>query len=108
MSWREMKRRTRMDIVRAILLVGLTSAVAVFFTAVDPVDNPLGNPQDDSKIYRRSMEMIGGQANLVAGDISDWIRALWHGRTLGCTLAVLTVLVAYGFFFITEDLPPAE
>ncbi|MDR3673664.1 MAG: hypothetical protein P4L36_22665 [Holophaga sp.] len=108
MSWRDLRRRTRLDIVRGILVVGMTSAVAVFFTAASPADNPLGNPQDDSKIYRRTMEMVGGQANLVASDITDWVAGLWHGRTLACTLAVLTLLVAYGFFFITEDLPPAE
>jgi len=106
MSWRELKRRTRLDIVRGILMVGLTSAVAVFFTAVNPADSPLGNPQDDSKIYRRTMEMVGGQANLVASDITDWVTGLWHGRTLAYTLAVLTLVAAYGFFFITEDLPP--
>lgn len=108
MSWRVMKRSTRFDVVRGVLLVGLTSAVAVFFTAVDPADNPLGNPAEDSKIYRRSMEMVGGTANLVAGDITDWLTNLWHGRTLAYTLAFLTLVVAYGFFFITEDLPPAE
>jgi len=108
MSWREMRRRTRLDIIRAILLVGLTTSVAVFLTAVNPADNPLGNPQTDSKVYRRSMEMLGGQANLVASDITDWITGLWHGPTLGITLAVLTVLAAYGFHFITEDLPPRE
>lgn len=108
MSWRIMKRRTRFDIIRAIVLVGLASAVAVFFTAVDPVDNLLGNPQDTSKVYRRTMEMVGGTANLVASDISDGIAGLWHGRNLAYTLAVLTLVLAYGFFFITEDLPPDE
>jgi hypothetical protein len=101
-----MKRRIRLDIVRGILMVGLTSAVAVFFTAVNPADNPLGNPQEDSKIYRRTMEMVGGQANLVASDITDWVTGLWHGRTLAYTLAVLTLVAAYGFFFITEDRAP--
>jgi hypothetical protein len=105
MSWRVLKRRSRFDIIRGILMVGLASAVAVYFTAVNPADNPLGNPQDDSKIYRRTMEMVGGQANLVAGDITGWVTGLWHGKTLAYTLAVLTLVVAYGFFFVTEDLP---
>jgi hypothetical protein len=96
-----------MDIVRGFLLVGLTCAIAVFFTASDPADNPLGNP-GDSKIYLRSMQMVGGTANLVAGDITDWLTGLWQGKTLAYTLAVLTLVAAYGFLFITEDLPPAE
>ena len=103
MSWRIMQRRTRLDIIRGIVLVGLTSAVAVYFTATNPAEDPLGNPQETSKIYRRSMEMVGGTANLVASDITDWFAGLWHGRNLAYTLAVITVVVAYGFFFITED-----
>jgi hypothetical protein len=47
--------------------------------------------------------MVGGTANLVASDITDWFAGLWHGRNLAYTLAVITVVVAYGFFFITED-----
>ena len=65
--------------------------------------SPLGNPQETSKIYRRSMEMVGGTANLVASDITDWLGSLWHGRNLAYTLAVITLVAAYGFFFITED-----
>ena len=108
MSWRIMRRRTRFDIVRGILLVGLASAVGVFLTAVNPADDPLGNPLDNSKIYQRNVEMVGGTANLVASQITDWIKGLWQGRTLAYTLAVLTLAVAYGFLFITEDLPPAD
>ncbi len=108
MTWRIMQRRTRFDVIRGILLVGLTSAVAVFFTAAGPGDDPLGNPQDTSKVYRRTMEMVGGQANLVASDINGWITGLWHGRTLAYTLAVLTLLLAYGFYLVSEDLPPVK
>jgi len=108
MSWRELERRTRMDILRGILLVGWTSAVTVYFTAADPAAGPLGDPQQDSKIYRRTMQMVGGEANLVASDITGWVTGLWHGRTLGWTLAVLTVAVACGFFLMTEDLSPKE
>ena len=100
-----MQRRTRTDIIRAILLVGLTSAVAVYFTAGAGAADPLGSPQDTSKVYRRTMEMVGGQANLVASDITAWIKGLWHGRTLAFTLAALTLAAAYGFHFVTGDPP---
>lgn len=108
MSWRILKRRTRIDIVRAILLVGLASALAVYFTAVNPADDPLGNPLDNSKVYQRNMEMVGGNANVLASQITGWIQGLWQGRTLGLTLGVLTLVAAYGFYFITENLedPP--
>ena len=103
-----MQRRTRTDIIRAILLVGLTSAVAVYFTAGDAAADPLANPQDTSKVYRRTMEMVGGQANLMASDITAWFAGLWHGRTLAFTLAALTLAAAYAFHFITGDPPPVR
>ena len=106
MSWTLMPRRARLDIIRAILLVGLTSAVTVFLTAVDPADPPLGDPWTDSKVYRRTMEMVGGTANLVASDLTEWLGGLWHGRNLAYTLAVLTLVLAWGFHFITEEQPP--
>ena len=106
MSWTVMRRRTRFDIIRAMVLVGLTSAVAVYFTAADPADNALGSLQDTSKVYRRTLEMVGGTANLVASDITDWVAGLWHGRALAGTLAVLTLVLAYGFYLITEDAAP--
>ena len=106
MSWTVMRRRTRFDIIRAMVLVGLTSAVAVYFTAADPADNALGSLQDTSKVYRRTMEMVGGTANLVASDLTEWLGGLWHGRNLAYTLAVLTLVLAWGFHFITEEQPP--
>ena len=106
MSWRILKRRARLDILRAILVVGLGSALGVYLTAVNPADNPLGDPLADSKVYRRSMEMVGGTSNVVASELLESFQGLWHGRALGFTLAVITLGVAYAFFFITEELPP--
>ena len=102
-----MPRRTRIDIFRGILLVGLASAAAVWFTAHGPADNPLGNPLADSKNYQRTIEMIGGTSNLLASQFTDWIKGLWQGRNLGYTLAVLTLAGALGFLVVTED-PPAQ
>ena len=97
MTWRIMKRRTRLDIVRGILLVGLTSAVTVFFTAGTPPPTPWATPRTIPRSTAAPWRWYGGQANLVASDITDWITGLWHGRTLAYTLAVLTLLLAWGF-----------
>jgi hypothetical protein len=105
MSWRILNRRTRFDIIRGILLVGLASALAVYVTARDPGTDPLGNPLDQSKVYLRTVEMVGGTANVVASQITDGFNALWHGKALAFTLAFLTLVLAYGFYFVTEDLP---
>jgi len=108
MSWRIMKRRTRIDIVRGMVMVGLAAAITVYFTAVNPADDPLGNPLENSKIYQREMEMVGGTANVVASQITGWVKGLWQGRTLAFTLAILTLVIALGFMFITEDQPPGQ
>jgi hypothetical protein len=103
MSWRILPRRTRIDILRGILLVGLAAAAGVYLTAVKPAADPMGDPLETSKIYQRNLQMIGGTANLVAGQITDGIRSLGSGKGLAGTLAVLTLGVAYGFYLVTED-----
>ena len=103
MSWRILPRRTRIDILRGILLVGLAAAAGVYLTAVKPAADPVGDPLETSKIYQRNLQMIGGNANLVAGEITDGIRSLGSGKGLAGTLAVLTLGVAYGFYLVTED-----
>ena len=100
-----MDRRTRADITRGILLVGLTSAVGVYVTAVKPAEDPLGDPLNNSKVYQRSMEMVGGQANLLAGAFVDWFKGLWHGKPLAFTLAVLTLIAALAFHFLSQEGP---
>ena len=102
-----MKHRTRMDILRVILLGGCTAALGVWLTAPAPAADPLGDPLDNSKIYERNIEMVGGKANLVASQITDGLKSMLHGKPLALTLAVLTVLAAGGFMLVTEDDPPA-
>jgi hypothetical protein len=108
MSWRRLERRIRMDIARGILLVGLTSAVAVYFTAGKPALGPLGDPLEDSKVFRRSMEMYGGKANLVASEILESFKSLWHGKPLAFILAFLTLVAVGSFLLITEEWRPDE
>jgi hypothetical protein len=108
MTWRIMERRTRLDIVRGILVVGLTSAVAVFLTAGQAAAGPLGDPLHESKAYVRAMEMYGGTANVVASELTEAFKGLWHGKPLAFTLAVLTLLAAGGFYLVTEDRDPGD
>jgi hypothetical protein len=108
MSWRRLERRTRLDLARGILLVGFTSAVAVYLTAGKPGAGPLGDPLEDSKVFRRTMEMYGGKANLVASEMLESFKSLWHGKPLAFTLAILTLAVVGGFLLITEERRPNE
>jgi len=93
MSWRILNRRTRFDIIRGILLVGLASAIAVYVTARDPGTDPLGNPLDQSKVYLRTVEMVGGTANVVASQITDGFTALQLAAFFGQPASVEALLL---------------
>ncbi len=100
------QRRTRVDLVRGILVVGLGSALAVYFTASGAVPDPLGDPLETSKIYRRSLEMYGGTANVVATELREGFLQLWHGRALAGTLAALTLAAALAAWLLLS--PPGR
>ena len=106
MSGRILERRTRVDILRGILVVGLTTALALFLTARAPSPDPLGDPLHESKAYRRQMEVVGGQANLLASDLTEGFLGLWRGKPLAFTVAFLTLALAGGFWLVTDDRRP--
>ena len=92
----------------AILGAGWLAAGAIYLTAAEPAENPLADQLDNSKIYRRSLELYGGKANLLATDFSRWFDGLWHGQALALTVAVLTALAAALYYFFAYPLPPEE
>jgi hypothetical protein len=92
----------------AILAVGWIGAIAIYLTAAEPVENPLVDQLENSKIYRRSLELYGGKANLLAEQFNNWFGSLWHGKTLAFTVAVLAVIVAALYHFIAAPFPPEE
>jgi hypothetical protein len=99
---RDAEARVRF-VKRAILLVGFASAVVIFFVNAAPGTS--GYELEDSKKYLRDVEVVGGQANLVATDFRHWLDGLWHGRTLAFTVAVLTVLLALAWDFFATPMP---
>jgi hypothetical protein len=91
---------------RAILLLGFAAAVVIYLTAKPPPGNPLGYDPMDTKRYLHDMEVYGGKANVLAAEFRDWFDSLWHGKRLGATVAMLTVMAAFAFKFFTTPLPP--
>ncbi|HET6515546.1 MAG TPA: hypothetical protein VFG09_10335 [Thermodesulfovibrionales bacterium] len=95
-----------------ILVVGLSSAVVIYLTSEKDGDNVLGydvgggyvyeNMREDSKTYMRNMELYGGRANVLASELSHWFVGLWHGKSLGLTVACITILIAAGVFFVAK------
>jgi hypothetical protein len=92
---------------RAILLLGFAAAVVIYLTAKPPPGNPLGYDPMDTKRYLHDMEVYGGKANVLAAEFRDWFDSLWHGKRLGFTVAMLTVIAAFAFKFFTTPLPPS-
>ena len=109
MANEDLKRIRRLRrITAAILGTGWLLACAIYLTAGEPAENPLADQLDDSKIYRHSLELYGGKANLLATQFSRWFDGLWHGRSLALTVAVLTVLAAALYYYIAYPLPPED
>ncbi len=104
MNWNLSDRSTRLRFASlAILIVGLLSAMVIYWNAVPDVS---GYDPEDSKQYLRQMEVYGGKANVLAYDFREWFAGLWHGRSLAVTVAVLSALVAGGLRLAAIPLPP--
>jgi hypothetical protein len=89
-----------------ILASGWTAAVVFFVTAApQAADNPL-EEYLQSKRHAASVQRIGGKAAVFAGQLDDWVSALFHGRALAVTVAVLTVLVALVYRAAARRPPP--
>jgi hypothetical protein len=105
MSSRRLRRVTA-----AILAIGLTTSLVIFFAAAPPAGNPLGYEPRDTKKYIHDLELYGGTANVLADEFRSWFAGLWHGRNLAYTVAVLTVLfvLAVRFFATLPPLPETD
>jgi hypothetical protein len=112
-----MHRRHINQITVLLLVLGFGSAVVIYRAAMAaPVDPPVDELMSTKKSLRE-MQLIGGNADVVAHEIKEWFLGLWHGTKLAGTVAVLTVGVTLVFRFVAinpdlftagpaEDEPP--
>ena len=56
----------------------------------------------DSKRYQYDAERIGGKSVVVAGEISQWLSSLWHGKQLAYTIALLAIVISLACFLIAQ------
>src|ERR1017187_9996483 len=89
-------------VTRAILAVGFAAAVVIYFVSAAPAS---GYELEDSKKYLREMEVYGGKANLLGGEIRPWFDGLWHGKSLCFPVAVISVFLALAYNFFATPLP---
>ena len=98
-----------------ILLVGLISATWIYQTADNHSNNILGYDEgngsvypirpDDSKKYLRDLELYGGKANVLVTEFRLWFVGLWQGKSLAFTIAFITILLSFAFFWLAHYRP---
>jgi hypothetical protein len=98
-----------------VLILGLISAGFIYLTAGDDAGTILGYEitggtvypvsPEDSKVYRRDLEHVGGKAAIVADDFSRWFGGLWQGKSLAFTIAFISTFISFIIFFVANRLP---
>jgi hypothetical protein len=98
-----------------IMLVGLGGAILIYHSAENDSDSVLGYEiidgsaypirPEDSRMYRRDLELYGGKAAMVVDDFSRWFVGLWHGKSLAFTVAGISIFISFIFFFAATRLP---
>ena len=98
-----------------IMAVGLGSAIWIYQSAGDYSGSVLGYEiidgsaypirPEDSRMYRRDLELYGGKAAVLADDFRRWFIGLWHGKSLAFTVAGISIFISFGFFFAANRLP---
>ena len=97
-----------------IMLVGLGSSIFIYQSVEDYSGGVLGYEiidgsaypirPEDSRIYRRDLELFGGKAAVVVDDFSRWFTGLWHGKSLAFTVAGISIFISFMFFFAATRL----
>jgi hypothetical protein len=92
----------------AILLLGLASALLIYFTASDAPETGQAfydSPQL-SKKYIRELERFGGKQAVIFDEIIRWLDDRFSGKALGVTIGWLSAAVALALFLFARWLPP--
>lgn len=104
MSKTNWDRKNYLQLIAAVILVvGLASAVMIYFAAVKAEGNDMYDPYM-SKSYRHSIRLYGGKMTLLANDLHYWFLSLWEGEQLAYTIGWGSVLISGGLFWIARHM----
>ena len=82
-----------------ILVLGLIVAACVYFDAsLD--DGGDGTGYLTSQREMQQVERLGGTATAQTVQFNSWLGSLWHGQRLAWTLAILSLVIGGGCFYI--------
>ncbi len=98
-----------------IMLIGFGSAILIYHSAGNYSGDVLGYEiiggvaypiaPEDSRMYRRDLELYGGKAAMVVDDFSRWFVGLWHGKSLAFTVGGISIFMSFMFFLAATRLP---
>lgn len=77
-------------------------AGASSYVVVDGIAYPVAPHY--SKRYIRDLERFGGKAAVLFDEFNRWFDALWQGKTLGLTVACLSLLLSLAIFLFARYL----
>jgi len=98
-----MDLRTRLRLAGAVILVaGLGCAVWLYLAAENAPVAMAVYEEQHSKMYRRNLQVYGGNMAVMEDELYRWFSGLWQGTSLACTVACITVLISGGFFFVAS------
>ncbi len=115
MNGKILPRRTRLNLISAIILViGLGGAALIYHRAANLPGGASGYETadgtilpmmpEDSKMYRHNLEVYGGKMNVMMDDFRRWFVGLWQGKSLALIIACTTIIISYGFFYAANYL----
>jgi hypothetical protein len=90
-------------VAAAILLLGMGIAVVLYVTADAPSSSLPWEITTDSKKYVRSLQVYGGNLNVMLAEFTDWFNGLWHGTNLAYTVAKLTLAGSVGYLVFAKS-----
>ncbi len=111
MRWKITNPKTLLYLNTAlVLIVGLGGAILIDLAVENDSDRVLGYEavgqyvysiaSEDSKMYKHDLELYGGERSVLVDEFMRWFAKLWHWKSLAFTVASITILISFGFFFV--------
>ncbi len=90
----------------AVLLLGLCSAALIYLTTEEGAESAAIQEMLMSKRYTHELLRFGGKAAVLFDEIDRWFESLWHGKSLGVTLAWISIFASLALFLLARRLTP--
>lgn len=115
MHKKTVNRQTRLYLISAaVLLLGIVSAVLIYQAAAQEANNDSGYEilggkiypgVGNSKKYVHDLRVYGGEAAVMADQLTRWFGSLWQGTQLAYTVGWIAFFISLGFFVAARSLP---